>query len=125
MAGGGRRRLILKLRWKRKTMAAGRRFAIVGAVLAAALCVLVLSLAADGEGDRGESRRATLLSDAAKQRLKEAVSAAGKAPSPKERAKIQHMLMPIANHIATRLLYTEVWTSMPFLHALCVSRLPH
>lgn len=89
-------------------MAAGRRFAIVGAVLAAALCVLALNLAADGEGDRGESGRATLLSDAAKQRLKEAVSAAGKAPSPKERAKVQHMLMPIANHIATRLLYTEV-----------------
>ena len=120
MAGGGKRRLI----WKRKTMAAGRRFAIVGAVLAAALCVLVLSLAADGEGDRGESRRATLLSDAAKQRLKEAVSAAGKAPSPKERAKVQHMLMPIANHIATRLLYTEVCMSMPLLHAPCISRLP-
>ena len=110
--------------WKRKTMAAGRRFATVGAVLAAALCVLVLSLAADGEGDRGESRRATLLSDAAKQRLKEAVSAAGKAPSPKERAKVQHMLMPIANHIATRLLYTEVCMSMPLLHAPCISRLP-
>ena len=44
----------------------------------------------------------------AKKRLREAVKEAGKAPSSKERAKIQHMLMPIANHIATRLLYTEV-----------------
>ena len=40
--------------------------------------------------------------------MDQAIKEAGKAPSSKERAKIQHMLMPIANHIATRLLYTEV-----------------
>jgi hypothetical protein len=49
-----------------------------------------------------------LLSEVAKKRLAQAVKEAGKAPSSSERVKIQHMLMPIANHIATRLLYTEV-----------------
>jgi hypothetical protein len=48
------------------------------------------------------------LSESAKKKLDQAIKEAGKAPSSQERAKIQHMLMPIANHIATRLLYTEV-----------------
>lgn len=56
----------------------------------------------------GGDRKFELLSEVAKKRLRQAVKEAGQAPSSKERAKIQHMLMPIANHIATRLLYTEV-----------------
>lgn len=48
------------------------------------------------------------MSESAKKKLDQAIKEAGKAPSSQERAKIQHMLMPIANHIATRLLYTEV-----------------
>lgn len=43
-----------------------------------------------------------LLNAVARKKLKDAVTAAGKAPSSGERAKIQHMLMPIANHLAVR-----------------------
>ena len=58
--------------------------------------------------DASDSSALELLSETAKKRLDQAIKEAGKAPSSQERAKIQHMLMPIANHIATRLLYTEV-----------------
>eukprot|EP00961_Rhodomonas_salina_P025360 341872-Rhodomonas_salina.2 len=43
-----------------------------------------------------------LLSEGARKKLHEAVERAGKAPSSKERTHIQHILMPIANHLATR-----------------------
>jgi hypothetical protein len=49
-----------------------------------------------------ESEKIVLLSQAAKQRLKEAVDKAGRGPSPAERAKLRHVMMPIANHLATR-----------------------
>jgi hypothetical protein len=43
-----------------------------------------------------------LLSHVAKQRLQEAVAKAGRGPSPAERAQLRHVMMPIANHLATR-----------------------
>ena len=68
------------------------------------LCALALTLStADRTVEKTE-----MMSDFAKKRLREAVKEAGKAPSPQERSKTMHMLMPIANHVATRLLYTEV-----------------
>jgi hypothetical protein len=43
-----------------------------------------------------------MLNPAAKQRLREAVDKAGRGPSPAERAQLRHLMMPIANHLATR-----------------------
>ncbi len=50
-----------------------------------------------------EDATVLLLSHVAKQRLQEAVAKAGRGPSPAERAKLRHVMMPIANHLATRL----------------------
>ncbi len=49
-----------------------------------------------------EDATVLLLSHVAKQRLQEAVAKAGRGPSPAERAKLRHVMMPIANHLATR-----------------------
>mmetsp|Transcript_21456 Transcript_21456/g.50899 ORF Transcript_21456/g.50899 Transcript_21456/m.50899 type:complete len:197 (+) Transcript_21456:80-670(+) len=82
-----------------------RAVAAVAAVAMIALCAVVYSSVGSSNAAGEETM---LLSEGARKKLHEAVERAGKAPSSKERTHIQHILMPIANHLATRLLYTEV-----------------
>ncbi len=56
-------------------------------------------------------REELLLDAVATKKLKEAVAAAGKAPSEGEREKISEILMPIANHLAVRCVCMyAIWT---------------
>mmetsp|Transcript_99 Transcript_99/g.244 ORF Transcript_99/g.244 Transcript_99/m.244 type:complete len:209 (-) Transcript_99:333-959(-) len=85
------------------------RFLVAGCAIFAAVIVLGVAVAEEKAAIRREPAPSELLlSPSASKKLKEAVAMAGKAPSSGERAKIQHMLMPIANQLAVRFLYTEV-----------------
>eukprot|EP00293_Proteomonas_sulcata_P018629 CAMPEP_0184296160 /NCGR_PEP_ID=MMETSP1049-20130417/7121_1 /TAXON_ID=77928 /ORGANISM="Proteomonas sulcata, Strain CCMP704" /LENGTH=188 /DNA_ID=CAMNT_0026605207 /DNA_START=78 /DNA_END=644 /DNA_ORIENTATION=+ len=81
-----------------------------GALLVLALGMLALAALAFDSAPVEEQTEESfeLLSDVARKKLKEAVKLAGKAPTATERAHIQHVLSPIAKHLATRMLYTEV-----------------
>ena len=72
------------------------------------LIVLIGIYYGNNETDQGNVN-VLMLSHVAKQRLQEAVEKAGRGPSPAERAKLRHMMMPIANHLATRSTYKPGW----------------
>jgi hypothetical protein len=62
-----------------------------------------------------------LLDSVAKKKLKEAIAAAGKAPSDGEREKISELLMPIANHLAVRYVFRP-WQPPPCIFASFISQ---
>eukprot|EP00960_Hanusia_phi_P012901 377176-Hanusia_phi.AAC.1 len=83
------------------------RFPALPAALLSTIAV-VLATACLVSLFHGGDESSELLGAVAKKKLEEAVRAAGRAPSTKERAAIEKIVMPIANHLATRMLYTEV-----------------
>mmetsp|Transcript_49259 Transcript_49259/g.118144 ORF Transcript_49259/g.118144 Transcript_49259/m.118144 type:complete len:198 (+) Transcript_49259:1-594(+) len=86
----------------------------IAVVIAAVFGLVVLvAIALDAPGETAavasaQKQTELLLNPVAKRKLKEAVALAGKAPSTGERNHIQNILLPIANHLAVRFLYSEV-----------------
>jgi hypothetical protein len=82
----------------------GARLTVIVAICVIAAIAVVLPVSSFFERSLPEEEATVLLlSHVAKQRLQEAVAKAGRGPSPSERAKLRHVMMPIANHLATRL----------------------